>query len=36
MEKNRGQVLAEVRRRWRERDPVPFLPSFASMKEDKS
>jgi DNA-binding HxlR family transcriptional regulator len=28
MEKNRGQVLAEVRRRWRERDSTPFLPKF--------
>lgn len=36
MEKNRGQVLAEVRRRWRDRDPVPFLPSFANAKEEKS
>jgi DNA-binding HxlR family transcriptional regulator len=30
MENNRSAVLAEVRRRWRERDPVPFLPSFES------
>jgi DNA-binding HxlR family transcriptional regulator len=29
MENNRAAVLAEVRRRWRERDPVPFLPPFA-------
>ena len=28
MEKNRGQVLAEVRRRWQERDLTPFLPKF--------
>ena len=28
-EKNREHVIAEVRRRWRERDPTPFLPSFA-------
>lgn len=28
MEKSRGKVLAEVRRRWRERDPEPFLPPF--------
>jgi DNA-binding HxlR family transcriptional regulator len=28
-ERNREQVIAEVRRRWRERDPTPFLPSFA-------
>jgi DNA-binding HxlR family transcriptional regulator len=26
MEKNRTEVLAEVRRRWRERDPTPMLP----------
>jgi len=29
MERNRPQVLAEVRRRWRERDPEPFLPPFS-------
>ena len=29
MEKNRKQVLAEVRRRWREQDPTPLLPEFA-------
>ena len=28
MAKNREQVLAEVRRRWRERDPTPLLPEF--------
>lgn len=28
MEKNREGVLAEVRRRWRERDPAPLLPKF--------
>jgi DNA-binding HxlR family transcriptional regulator len=28
MEKNREEVLAEVRRRWQERDPTPFLPRF--------
>lgn len=28
MEKNRAWVLAEVRRRWRERDGTPFLPRF--------
>ncbi len=26
MEKNREAVLAEVRRRWQERDPTPLLP----------
>jgi len=28
MEENREQVLAEVRRRWRERDSTPLLPKF--------
>ncbi len=28
MERNRGQILAEVRRRWRERDATPLLPKF--------
>ena len=28
MEENREAVLAEVRRRWQERDPRPFLPKF--------
>ncbi|HEV2273170.1 MAG TPA: helix-turn-helix domain-containing protein [Acidobacteriaceae bacterium] len=28
MENEREQVLAEVRRRWRENDPEPFLPRF--------
>jgi DNA-binding HxlR family transcriptional regulator len=26
MEKNRTEVLADVRRRWQERDPTPMLP----------
>jgi DNA-binding HxlR family transcriptional regulator len=30
MAKNREVVLAEVRRRWRERDPRPLLPRFGS------
>jgi len=30
MERNRGEVLAEVRRRWLERDPTPLLPIFGS------
>ena len=30
MAKNRETVLAEVRRRWQERDPRPFLPRFGS------
>jgi DNA-binding HxlR family transcriptional regulator len=28
MEKNREEALVEVRRRWRERDSTPFLPTF--------
>jgi DNA-binding HxlR family transcriptional regulator len=28
MEKNREEVLVEVRRRWRERDPAPLIPKF--------
>jgi DNA-binding HxlR family transcriptional regulator len=28
MEENRRAVIKEVRRRWRERDPEPFLPPF--------
>jgi DNA-binding HxlR family transcriptional regulator len=28
MESNREEVLAEVRRRWRERDLMPLLPKF--------
>lgn len=28
MAHRRGSVLAEVRRRWRERDPTPLLPKF--------
>ena len=28
MEKNREEVLAEVRRRWRERDSAPLIPRF--------
>ena len=28
MEKNREEVLAEARRRWRERDLTPLLPKF--------
>ncbi len=30
MERNREQVLAEVRRRWRERDRAPLWPPFES------
>ena len=30
MEKNREQVLAEARRRWRERDATPLIPRFGN------
>ncbi len=32
MEANRAAVVEEVKRRWRERDPVPFLPPFPNHK----
>lgn len=32
MEKNRDAVLAEVRRRWRERDSTPLLPDLSSVR----
>jgi DNA-binding HxlR family transcriptional regulator len=35
MEKNREGVLAEARRRWRERDLTPLLPAFKGKKERK-
>jgi DNA-binding HxlR family transcriptional regulator len=28
MEENRGEILAEVRRRWRDRDSTPLIPKF--------
>ena len=31
MEKNRVEVIAEARRRWRERDSTPLLPRFAAV-----
>ena len=34
MEKDREQVLAEVRRRWRERDSTPLLPKFVDRGVD--
>ena len=34
MERNRGTVLAEVRRRWQKRDPRPFLPRFGEPDPD--
>ncbi len=36
MEKNRNQVLAEVRRRWRERDPAPLLPKFSGRDSEQN
>jgi DNA-binding HxlR family transcriptional regulator len=35
MASNREHVLAEVRRRWRKRDSVPFLPSFDAQRSIK-
>jgi DNA-binding HxlR family transcriptional regulator len=35
MEKNREQVLAEVRRRWQEQDPTPLFPSTRDRGTDK-
>ena len=31
MEANRDQILAEVRRRWRERDSTPLIPEFGTL-----
>jgi DNA-binding HxlR family transcriptional regulator len=36
MEKNREAVLAEARRRWRDRDPTPLLPNFAEAPSPNS
>lgn len=36
MAKNREQVLAEVRRRWRERDSTPVLPWLGGAEKNKS
>jgi DNA-binding HxlR family transcriptional regulator len=36
MASHREQVLAEVSRRWRERDSTPFLPSFATGQAKKN
>jgi len=36
MAAHREQVLAEVRRRWRERDSTPFLPPFAAAGSNKN
>lgn len=35
MEKNREEVLTEVRRRWRERDLTPLLPKFQNTLSGK-
>ena len=34
LEQNREAVLAEVRRRWRERDPTPLLPKSGAWSWD--
>lgn len=34
-EKNRGEVLAETRRRWKERDPEPLIPQFQQCRKGK-
>jgi DNA-binding HxlR family transcriptional regulator len=33
LQQHREEYLAEVRRRWRDRDPEPLLPSFANQKK---
>jgi DNA-binding HxlR family transcriptional regulator len=33
MARNRDEVLAEVRRRWRERDATPLLPKFRPVRK---
>jgi DNA-binding HxlR family transcriptional regulator len=35
MEQNRAEVLAEVRRRWRDRDPAPLIPKQVISKQPK-
>lgn len=35
LEKNREGVIAEARRRWRERDSMPLIPSFADDGADR-
>jgi DNA-binding HxlR family transcriptional regulator len=34
MEEHRGELLAEVRRRWEQRDPTPLLPPFGGAGAD--
>jgi DNA-binding HxlR family transcriptional regulator len=36
LENNRAGILAEVRRRWQERDPTPVLPPFTNKKTKRS
>jgi DNA-binding HxlR family transcriptional regulator len=36
MERNRGEILAEVRRRWEQRDSTPVLPSFTETQQKRS
>ncbi len=36
MAKDRDKVLAEVRRRWQERDPTPLLPRFGAHGVDRA
>lgn len=33
MEQNRAAVLAETYRRWKDRDPAPILPAFATQEK---
>ncbi len=35
LEKHRGEILAETRRRWEQRDPTPLLPPFGENKRRK-
>ena len=35
MEQNREQVVAEARRRWRDRDPTPLLPKFETKTKSR-
>jgi DNA-binding HxlR family transcriptional regulator len=36
VEKNREEFLAEVRRRWRERDSTPLIPKFGDSSVDRN
>jgi DNA-binding HxlR family transcriptional regulator len=36
MEKNRDEILAEARRRWRERDSTPLIPKFRDRSAGRS